>query len=346
MVRKKEDISPDAWNIEQETALFKAICRYKPIGVNKHFLIICICQMVNNANIQGPYLTMKCIWDKLATLYNLEGLDELVSNLRIWYWYVASNILQEDGTEESASQSSEDIPSSPPTRVTRHQKAELEAVLKEEREADPISSILPSEMREEFSLPWDVYGDLMLERARANDSQATSPAQLSTTAGGAVPRGTKRGRESSVEDDLDSTEMDSEPEEEEESDKELSEEEVVPRSRKRRGRLVDKPSGNARSRRGRGRAGRRGGPGWRATRQHDEEPAAGEEDEEEEDNDEDKESEEEQHEEGSETSDKDEEEQSRRPGYTRGKRGRRGRGTTAGTSSRGGPRRSSRQAKK
>ncbi|KAK9360948.1 chromatin modification-related protein EAF7-domain-containing protein [Lipomyces starkeyi] len=327
MVRKKEDISPDAWNIEQETALFKAICRYKPVGVNKHFLIICICQMVNNANIQGPYLTMKCIWDKLATLYNLEGFDEL-----------------EDGTEESASQSSEDIPSSPPTRVTRHQKAELDAVLKEGREADPISSILPSEMREEFSLPWDVYGDLMLERARANDSQATSPAQLSTTAGGAAPRGTKRGRESSVEDDLDSTEMDSEPEEEEESDKELSEEEVVPRSRKRRGRLVDKPSGNARSRRGRGRAGRRGGAGGRATRQHDEEPTAGEEDEEEEDNDEDKE-EEEQHEEGSETSDKDEEEQPRRPGFTRGKRGRRGRGT-AGTSSRGGPRRSSRQAKK
>ncbi|KAK9431291.1 chromatin modification-related protein EAF7-domain-containing protein [Lipomyces doorenjongii] len=328
MVRKKEDVSPDAWNIEQETALFKAICRYKPVGVNKHFLIMCICQMVNNANIQGPYLTMKCIWDKLATLYNLEGLDEL-----------------EDGTEESASQSPEDVPSSPPTMVTRHQKAELEAVLKEGREEDTISSVLPSEMREEFCLPWEVYGDLMLEHARANDSQATSPAQLSTTAGGAVPRGTKRGRETSVEDDLDSAEIDSEPEEEEESDQELSEEEVVPQSRKRRGRVVDKPSGSARSRRGRGRAGRRGGIGGRATRQHDEEPAAGEEDEEEEDNDEDKESEEEQQEEESEASDKDEEEQPRRPGFTRGRRGRRGRGAAA-ASSRGGPRRSSRQTKK
>ncbi|KAK9389245.1 chromatin modification-related protein EAF7-domain-containing protein [Lipomyces mesembrius] len=344
MVRKKEDVSPDAWNIEQETALFKAICRYKPVGANKHFLMICICQMVNNANIQGPYLTMKCIWDKLATLYNLEGLDDLVSNLRIWCWYMASKILQEDGTEESGSQSPEDVPSSPPTMVTRHQKAELEAVLKEGREEDPISSVLPSEMREEFCLPWEVYGDLMLEHARANDSQATSPAQLSTTAGGAVPRGTKRGRETSVEDDLDSAEMDSEPEEEEESDQELSEEEVVPQSRIRRGRVVDKPSGSARSRRGRGRAGRRGGAGGRAIRRHDEEPAAGEEDEEEEDNDEVKESEEEQQEEGSEASDKDEEEQPRRPGFTRARRGRRGRGAAAASSR--GPRRSSRQTKK
>ncbi|KAK9365887.1 chromatin modification-related protein EAF7-domain-containing protein [Lipomyces kononenkoae] len=328
MVRKKEDVLPDGWNIEQETALFKAICRYKPVGINKNFLMICICQMVNNANIQGPYLSMKSIWDKLATLYNLEELDEL-----------------EYGTEESSSQSPVDMPSSPPTMVTRHQKAEQEAALKEET-ADPSSSFFfPSEMKEEFSLPWEVYGDLMLEHARATDSQATSPAQSSTTAGGGAPRGMKRGQDANVEDELDSIGMESELEEDKESEKELSEDEVVPRSTRRAGRVAEKPSVNARSRRGRGRPGKRGGFAGRATRQHDEEPATGEEDEEIADTEEEKETEEEQQDEGSEISDKDEEEHPRRTGFTRGRRGRRGRGAAA-INARGGPRRSSRQTNK
>ncbi|KAK9249186.1 chromatin modification-related protein EAF7-domain-containing protein [Lipomyces tetrasporus] len=337
MVRKAEDVPPDAWNIEQETALFKAICRYKPVGINKHFLMICIGQMVNNASIQGPYLTMKGIWDKLSTLYNLEGLDEL-----------------EDGSEESSSQSPVDMPSSPPTTmVTRHQKAELEADQKEGRDTDAINSLfVPPKMREEFSLPWEEYGDLMLEHARAIDSQATSPAQMSTTAGGAVTRGMKREREASGEDDdLGSLEMESEPEEDKESDKELSEEEeaeeVVPRSTRRRGRsgAYDKSSGTTRSRPGRGRAGRRGGTGGRITRRHDEEPAADEEDEEDEDNDEGKESEDEQQDDESEGSDKGEEEQLTRPVFNRGRRGRRGRGGAAAKTRRV-PRRSSRQTKK
>ncbi|KAK9239707.1 chromatin modification-related protein EAF7-domain-containing protein [Lipomyces kononenkoae] len=325
MVRKKEDVPPDAWNIEQETALFKAICRYKPVGINRHFLMICICQMVNNGNIQGAHLTMKSIWDKLAALYNLEELDEL-----------------EYGTEESSSQSPVDIPSSPPTMVTRHQKAELEATLKEGTAVSSSSFFIPAEMKEEFSLPWEVYGDLMLEHARATDSQATSPAQSSTTAAGVVSRGMKRGQEANTEDDMDSVGMESEPEEEKESEKELSEEEVAPRTTRRGGRVPEKPS---RSRRGRGRAGRRGGLGGRATRQHDEEPAAEEEDEEVEDTEEEKETEEEQQDGGSESSDKDEEEHRRRTGVTRGRRGRRGRGATA-INSRGGPRRSSRQTNK
>ncbi|KAK9321425.1 chromatin modification-related protein EAF7-domain-containing protein [Lipomyces orientalis] len=346
MVRKAEDVPPDAWNIEQETALFKAICRYKPVGINKHFLVICIGQMVNNASIQGPYLTMKGIWDKLSTLYNLEGLDEL-----------------EDGSEESSSQSPVDMPSSPPTVLTRHQKAELEADQKEGRETDAINSLfVPSKMREEFSLPWEEFGDLMLEHATAVDSQATSPAQMSTTAGAAVTRGMKREHEASDEDDLGSLEMDSELEEDKESDKELSEEEeeeereeeqeedeeeVVPRSTRRRGRsaVYDKNSGAARSRPGRGRAGRRGGTGGRITRRHDEEPPAEEEDEEDEDNDEDKESEDEQQDDESGVSDKGEEEQLSRPVYTRGRRGRRGRGGAA-VKKRSVPRRSSRQTKK
>lgn len=66
------------WTIEQETVLFKAICRYKPAGQHKHFRMLCIYQMVNNSNIQSSSpLTIQDIWNKLSTLYNLEGLDEL-----------------------------------------------------------------------------------------------------------------------------------------------------------------------------------------------------------------------------------------------------------------------------
>lgn len=66
------------WTIEQEIALFKAICRFKPAGRHKHFRMLAIYQMVNNSNINSSSpLTTRDIWEKLRTLYNLEGLDEL-----------------------------------------------------------------------------------------------------------------------------------------------------------------------------------------------------------------------------------------------------------------------------
>lgn len=67
------------WSIEQETTLFKAICRFKPTGKHKHFRMISIYQMVNNPNITptSTPITTKDIWEKLESLYDLTGLDEL-----------------------------------------------------------------------------------------------------------------------------------------------------------------------------------------------------------------------------------------------------------------------------
>lgn len=77
--KKETQTTSRQWTIEQETTLYKAICRYKPAGQHKHFRMICIYQMVNNPNITPPesMLSMKDIWSKLALLYDLDGLDEL-----------------------------------------------------------------------------------------------------------------------------------------------------------------------------------------------------------------------------------------------------------------------------
>lgn len=68
-----------AWSIEQETTLYKAICRFKPAGKHKHFRMLSIYQTVNNPSITSSVspITMDDIWEKLSTLYDLEELDDL-----------------------------------------------------------------------------------------------------------------------------------------------------------------------------------------------------------------------------------------------------------------------------
>lgn len=76
----KRTLSPSRiWSIEQETTLYKAICRFKPAGKHKHFRMISIYQMVNNPSVTSSAspLSMEDIWQKLSTLYDLGGLDDL-----------------------------------------------------------------------------------------------------------------------------------------------------------------------------------------------------------------------------------------------------------------------------
>ncbi|KAK9455245.1 chromatin modification-related protein EAF7-domain-containing protein [Dipodascopsis uninucleata] len=267
MAPKLDDIPPDDWNIEQETALFKAICRYKPVGMNKHFLMVCICHMVNNSFVQGSYLTTKSIWDKLNTLYNLEGLDEL----------------EDIPTDGSLSQSPP-VSSSPVPMVTRHRKAELEQEAAEAEEDGKIAT-RPSSMKAEFTLPWNEYGELMLEHARASDSQTTSPAQLSVS-GGPTARAIKRNRDGSDDDEVASaiSNLDM-TEDEKESERDDSERDSG-RQTRRRGRapihdsssvMHSQTQPNTRGGRGRGRAGRRIGS-TRITRQQEREDAVEDED--------------------------------------------------------------------
>ncbi|CAN6640618.1 hypothetical protein TRVA0_018S01112 [Trichomonascus vanleenenianus] len=105
------------WTIQQETSLFRAICRFKPAGKHKHFRMICIYETVNNSHVDGARLTTGDIWARLAELYNLDGLDEI-----------------EDGGNGEES---------------------------------------PEEDEEEFRLPWEDYGQLIVRQAEAPDADTS-----------------------------------------------------------------------------------------------------------------------------------------------------------------------------
>lgn len=141
------------WTIEQETVLFKAICRFKPAGQHKHFRMLCIYQMVNNSNVmpasgEGPLSTAE-IWEKLETLYNLEGLDEL-----------------EDSSSFMAS----------------------EELLEETSPEPPYYGSLGGRLGDgtflrDFILPWEEYGPLIENQAlETSESRATSPGYESESA--------------------------------------------------------------------------------------------------------------------------------------------------------------------
>lgn len=136
-------IKPRQWTIEQETGLFKAICRFKPAGQHKHFRMLCIYQMVNNANVtptspDGP-LSMAEIWRKLGTLYNLEGLDELEDSSS----FMAS--------EEDLSEKTPDPPG-----------------------FEALGGMLgDGTFLRDFSLPWTEYGALIENQARDTSENGT-----------------------------------------------------------------------------------------------------------------------------------------------------------------------------
>lgn len=131
------------WSIQQEIVLFRAICRFKPAGQHKHFRMLSIYQMVNNSNVtsdtDGP-VSMPEIWEKLATLYNLDGLDELEDTSS----FIASEEL-------------------------------LEEELENENEKPPGNLLGPrvgdGSYLQDFYLPWKDYGDLIENQALAPETR-------------------------------------------------------------------------------------------------------------------------------------------------------------------------------
>lgn len=63
------------WTPEMEIKLFHAILNFKPVGVDRHFQMIYICNMINSS--LNDYTSIDSIWKKLDLLYNM---DELVIN--------------------------------------------------------------------------------------------------------------------------------------------------------------------------------------------------------------------------------------------------------------------------
>lgn len=63
------------WSAEEEIQLFKALGGLKPIGINKHFYMACICGRLSAALKRDIYPDM--VWAHLQTMYNLDILDSM-----------------------------------------------------------------------------------------------------------------------------------------------------------------------------------------------------------------------------------------------------------------------------
>ncbi|NWH80931.1 MRGBP protein, partial [Piaya cayana] len=62
------------WSPEVEVCLFHAMLGHKPVGVNRHFHMICIRDKFSQ-NI-GRQISSKVIWDHLSTMYDMQALHE------------------------------------------------------------------------------------------------------------------------------------------------------------------------------------------------------------------------------------------------------------------------------
>ena len=82
----------DPWTDEQEIALLKALVRWKPVGMHKHFRMISIANYMSAQPCVKPEADEHCkvpgIWEKLGQLYNLAVLDERVSVA--WHPYLCA----------------------------------------------------------------------------------------------------------------------------------------------------------------------------------------------------------------------------------------------------------------
>ncbi|KAI4133606.1 MAG: hypothetical protein LQ338_000118 [Usnochroma carphineum] len=76
---ERMSLQDDPWTDEQETALFKGMIRWKPVGMHKHFRMIALSQYLQSSAHdaeKNKHLQIPGIWKKLGSLYNLEALDE------------------------------------------------------------------------------------------------------------------------------------------------------------------------------------------------------------------------------------------------------------------------------
>lgn len=126
------------WTITDEIRLYRWVAEFKPAGINKHFHMLCIVERMNHPDkypvilLQkesvrpGKVFTAGEIWDKLSTVYNLEEVDKLED--------IEVETVPNSGSTDGK-----------PSLFERKQRL--------------------SRVRD-FELPWDEYGELILENAR------------------------------------------------------------------------------------------------------------------------------------------------------------------------------------
>ncbi|RYP72224.1 hypothetical protein DL771_004354 [Monosporascus sp. 5C6A] len=73
------EILNNLWTADQESSLFKAIIRWKPTGMHKHFRMLAISEHLRNHGFDPDIEThtrIPRIWEKLRTQYHLDIIDE------------------------------------------------------------------------------------------------------------------------------------------------------------------------------------------------------------------------------------------------------------------------------
>lgn len=62
------------WDADMEIQLFYAMVNHKPVGVSKHFQMLCIAEKLTNSITKE--ISIQDIWTHLETMYNLKMLDD------------------------------------------------------------------------------------------------------------------------------------------------------------------------------------------------------------------------------------------------------------------------------
>ncbi len=69
------DESQGIWNVDMEVNLFHAMRKHKPVGINRHFQMICIHDKLNTT-LSKTKLSAAQIWKHLGEMYDLQALNE------------------------------------------------------------------------------------------------------------------------------------------------------------------------------------------------------------------------------------------------------------------------------